>query len=212
MTTPDYKQIMQRKYRILSLFIDLYEFIFIFNKERNPRRVLAGRIPEKNLRILDVCFGTGNGSMPFWDTSNIIVGVDLSFDMLAASKKKILRQRRRNVFIHQMDAANMGFHDGQFDIIMVAFGLHDMEYDLMLCVLKEMHRVLRKGGRLYILDYEEEGTLLKRLIFSLYLRISYPRHVQEFLKYDWNQILGSVGFRFDLAETYTVSKLVSATK
>ena len=208
----DYKHKMQEKYRILHQFIDLYEFIFIFNKQRNPRRALAGRIPENNMRILDVCFGTGNGSIPFWDTSNIIVGVDLSFDMLAASKKKILRQRRRNVFIHQMDAANLGFHDEQFDIVMVAFGLHDMEYDLMLRVLKEMQRVLRKGGRLYILDYEEEGTLLKRLIFSLYLRISYPQHVQEFLKYDWSQILESVGFRFDLAESYTVSKLISATK
>jgi demethylmenaquinone methyltransferase/2-methoxy-6-polyprenyl-1,4-benzoquinol methylase len=203
---------MQEKYRILHQFIDLYEFIFIFSKERNPRRALAGRIPEDNMRVLDVCFGTGNGSIPFWDTSNIIFGVDVSFDMLAASKKKILRQRRQNVFIHQMDAANMGFHDEQFDIVMVAFGLHDMEYDLMLRVLKEMHRVLRKGGRLYILDYEEEGTFLKRLIFSLYLRISYPQHVQEFLKYDWNQILESIGFRFDSAETYTVSKLISATK
>jgi demethylmenaquinone methyltransferase/2-methoxy-6-polyprenyl-1,4-benzoquinol methylase len=208
----DYKHKMQEKYRIFHRFIDLYEFIFIFNKERNPRRALADRIPENNTRILDVCFGTGNGSILFWNSDNIVVGVDLSFDMLAASKKKILRHRRRNVFIHQMDAVNMGFHDEQFDIVMVAFGLHDMEYDLMLRVLKEMQRVLRKGGRLYILDYEEEGMLFKRLVFLLYLRISYPRHVQEFLKYDWNQILERVGFRFDSAETYTVSKLISATK
>ena len=111
-----------------------------------------------------------------------------------------------------MDAANMGFQDERFDVITVSFGLHDMEYDLMLSVLKEMYRVLRQGGRLYILDYEKEGMLLKQLIFSLYLRISYPRRIKEFLRYDWNAILSEIGFRPGSAETYTVSKLVSATK
>lgn len=212
MSVPNYIQKMQSKYKTLSMFIDFYELIFLFNKKKNPRYALAGKMGDRNLRILDVCFGTGNGSKAVWETNNITVGVDLSFDMLAAAKRKILRRDRQNVFILQMDAANMGFQDENFDVIMVSFGLHDMEYDLMLCVLKEMHRVLKKGGTLYILDYEKEGMLLKRLMFSIYLKISYPRHVQEFLRYDWNDILSDIGFRFGSVETYTVSKLVSATK
>ena len=203
---------MQSKYKTLSLFIDCYEFIFLFNRKRNPRYALARKMGDGNLRILDVCFGTGNGSKAIWETNNFIVGVDLSFDMLAAAKKKILRRQKQNVFALQMDAAHMGFHDEKFDVIMVSFGLHDMEYDLMMRVLKQMYRVLKKGGRLYILDYEKEGMLPKRLIFSIYLRISYPHHVQEFLRYDWNDILGGIGFRFSSVETYTVSKLVSAIK
>ena len=212
MTTLDHKQKMQRKYRMLAAFIDSYEFVFAFNKEKNPRYALARRIPDKDLCVLDVCFGTGNGSMAIWETTNMIVGVDMSFDMLAKAKQKIFRQDRHNVFIHQMDAANMGFQDEKFDVIMVSFGLHDMEYDLMLRVLNEMHRILKKNGKLYILDYEKEGGLLKRLMFSIYLRISYPKHVQDFLNYDWNRILSGIGFRLDSAETYTVSKLVTATK
>ena len=207
-----YIQKMQSKYKALSRFIDLYEFIFLFNKDKNPRYSLAKKIGNRNLRILDVCFGTGNGSKAFWETNNITVGVDLSHDMLAAAKRKILRQNRQNVFALQMDAANMGLQDEKFDVIMVSFGLHDMEYDLMLCVLEEMYRVLKKGGTLYILDYEKEGMLLRRLLFSIYLKISYPPHVQEFLKYDWNEILKGIGFQMDSVETYTVSKMVSATK
>jgi ubiquinone/menaquinone biosynthesis C-methylase UbiE len=132
--------------------------------------------------------------------------------MLTAAKKKFIREKRQNVFAAQMDAANMGFQNERFDVIMVSFGLHDMDYDLMLGVLKEMYRVLRKGGRLYILDYEQEGNLLKRMIFSIYLKISYPQHVREFLNYDWDDILSGIGFDMDSAETYTLSKLVSATK
>lgn len=203
---------MQNKYKTFSKFIDSYEFLFLFNKAKNPRLALARKMGDRGLRILDVCFGTGNGSKAVWGTQNNIVGVDLSFDMLATARKKILQCNGNNVFALQMDAAHMGFQDEKFDVIMVSFGLHDMEYDLMMDVLKEMHRVLKKGGELYILDYEKEGMLVKRLIFSLYLRISYPQHVQEFLRYDWNDILSEVGLRFDTAETYTVSKLVSATK
>jgi ubiquinone/menaquinone biosynthesis C-methylase UbiE len=203
---------MQSKYKTLSRFIDLYEFIFLFKKDKNPRYALAKKIGNRNLHILDVCFGTGNGSKAFWETNNITVGVDLSYDMLAAAKRKILRQSRRNVFALQMDAANMGLQGERFDVIMVSFGLHDMEYDLMLCVLEEMYRVLKEGGKLFILDYEKEGMLLKQLIFSIYLKISYPQHVQEFLRYDWNDILSGIGFQMDSVEIYTVSKLVAATK
>jgi demethylmenaquinone methyltransferase/2-methoxy-6-polyprenyl-1,4-benzoquinol methylase len=203
---------MQSKYKAFSVFVDSYEFIFLFDKGKNPRNALARKIGNNGLRILDVCFGTGNGSRAIWETDNIIVGVDLSSDMLAVARKKILRHNRENVFALKMDAAHMGFPDEKFDVAMVSFGLHDMEHDLMMRVLKEMHRVLRKGGKLYILDYEKEGTALKRLAFSIYLKISYPRHVQDFLRYDWTEILSDIGFHFDSSEIYTVSKLVSATK
>jgi len=49
------------------------------------------------------------------------------------------------------DTLTLAFRDDQVfsefipDVIMVSFGLHDMEYDLMLCALKEMYRVLKRG-------------------------------------------------------------------
>jgi ubiquinone/menaquinone biosynthesis C-methylase UbiE len=212
MAMPDYILKMQRKYKFFSIFIDLYEILFLFSEAKNPRKALASKIPNKNLRVLDVCFGTGNGSIAIAETKNIIVGIDLSFDMLVVANKKILKQGIQNVFIHQMDAANMGFHDEKFDVVTVSFGLHDMDYNLMMAVLEEIFRVLKKEGRLYIVDYEKEGGFIKRTVFSIYLRISYPQRVQEFLKYDWSYILSNVGFRFDKAEEYMISKLICATK
>ena len=56
-----YHKGIKLKFRLLSGLNDLFELIFIFNKNTSPRYALANRIPNKNLKILDVCSGIGNG-------------------------------------------------------------------------------------------------------------------------------------------------------
>ena len=183
-------------------------------KARNPRKVLVDRIPDQPLRILDICSGTGNGSINVGKANeqNQIICADLSPEMLTIANRKISQQGVRNIELNQMNVAKMGFPEEEFDIVMVSFGLHDVGYDAMMDILHEIYRVMKSGGQLYIVDYEKEGGWLKQKLFLAYIRTSYPSQVREFLEYDWKRILDGVGFYLKQTEICFISKLIWAEK
>ena len=210
----NYERQIKLKFKFLAIFYDLFDLAFLVQKERNPRYALARKIPNENLRILDVCVGTANSSIVVAEANdrNEIVGIDLSPSMIAVAEGKIRKRGIRNISIHQMDATKMSFQDCEFDIAMASFGLHELGHELMMDILKETYRVLKDGGKLYIIDYERERGLVENFMFSIYLRIFEPRHMPQFLKYDWTEIMWSVGFEVNDIEKYFFSKLISATK
>ena len=63
MNTNRYQKRIKLKYWLLSFFYDFVEIFFYFNTETNPRHGLARLIPNDDLQILDVCFGTGNSTL-----------------------------------------------------------------------------------------------------------------------------------------------------
>jgi len=213
MQTQTYHKRIKLKYKILSFFYDLVE-VFFSNTETNPRYGLARQIPDDDLRILDVCFGTGNSTLLVAKNNrrNRITGVDLSEDMLRVANRKIGKQGFSNVETLRMDALNMDFEDASFDIATSSFGLHEMEYPVMESILKEIHRVLKKGGKLYLVDYQLQDTTIKRFLFRIYLLLTSPPHVKDFLKYDWQAIMNECGFRIDRIEPYRISQIISASR
>jgi demethylmenaquinone methyltransferase/2-methoxy-6-polyprenyl-1,4-benzoquinol methylase len=202
------------KYWLLSFFYDCVEIFFHFNPDTSPRHGLARLIPNEDLRILDVCFGTGNNTLLVAKNNdkNTITGLDLSADMLEVANRKIRKQGLSNIETIRMDAADMDLDDESFDVATSAFGLHEMEYPVMKSIIKEMHRVLRKGGKLYLVDYRIQDTAVKRLFFRVYLLLSSPPHVKDFLKYDWEAIMKECGFLIDKIESYKISQILCATR
>ena len=211
---PDYQRRIKLKFRMLAYFYDLFDLPFIFDRRTNPRLVLAHKIPDAPLSILDVCVGTAIGSMTVAEANpeNRITGIDLSLDMLVLAQEKIRRRVLRNVSLRQMDAANMQFGESAFDVVMVSFGMHELGEDLMLSVLKEMNRVLRKGGKLFIMDYARQGGHGINFFFSLYLRVFEPRHIFRFLGYDWSETLSKSGFKIAEVEPCFFAKVICAVK
>ena len=132
--------------------------------------------------------------------------------MIAVAENKIRKQGIQNISVHQMDATKISFQDGEFDIAMILFALHELDYELMTCMLKEMSRVVKDSGTLYIIDYEPEDSLIKSLILSIHLKIFEPSHISRFLRYNWKDILRGVGFRIISTEKYLFSKLISAER
>jgi ubiquinone/menaquinone biosynthesis C-methylase UbiE len=216
MTTADHERKMLRKYRRLSLYYDplfeTLEKVMFGDGDGNPRMALAKKVPAGDLSVLDICTGTGRGALSVAESGCKVVGVDLSPSMLGVAEGKAWKRNVRNISFQQMDATRLELQDGQFDIAMISFALHEMEYDLILQVLREACRVLKRGGKLYSLDFEGDDNPWIQFVFGIYLRISYPPRVREFMRYDWSRILQTVGFRLDRVEKYRISKIVCATK
>jgi ubiquinone/menaquinone biosynthesis C-methylase UbiE len=100
-------------------------------------------------RVLEVAVGTGL-NIPFYDAGLTLVGVDLSPDMLAIARQRALAAGR-DIDLRVGDAHDLDFEDASFDSVVCTFSLCNIpDTDR---ALGEIHRVLRPGGRLILVDH-----------------------------------------------------------
>jgi demethylmenaquinone methyltransferase/2-methoxy-6-polyprenyl-1,4-benzoquinol methylase len=114
-------------------------------------------------RVLDVAGGTGDlsalmsarvgGTGEVWLT-------DINGAMLTRGRDRLLDHGRILPAV-QCDAEHLPFSDGYFDCAIVGFGLRNMTHKD--AALAEMHRVLRAGGRLLVLEFSQVWSPLKPL-------------------------------------------------
>ncbi len=210
----EYERKIKLKFKLLATFYDMFDIPYMIKPDSNPRLALAKKIPDDALRILDVCIGTASSSLPVAqaNSQNQITGIDLSPEMLAVAENKIRKRGVRNITLMEMDATQMSFDDGEFDVAIISFALHELEYELMMAILKEVSRVVKKSGKLFIIDFAKEGSWLETSVLSIYFKIVEPKHIPQFLKYDWNELLQSMGFQVTDTEKYLFAKLISADR
>jgi len=131
--------------RLLSFNIDIYW------RNQLEKRVVAHN-PEK---ILDVATGTADLAIEHAKkTKAAITGLDLSQKMLDYGQVKIDRKGLKDrIKLIKGDAENLPFPDEGFDIVTVSFGVRNFEN--LEKGISEMGRVLKKGGKLLILEFSK---------------------------------------------------------
>lgn len=114
-------------------------------------------------KVLDLACGTAD-MMIEMDTrvgGITLIGGDFSYNMLKLGQDKF----RKGAF-SVSDAHMLPFKDNSFDRITISFGFRNVTDKPK--GLKEMHRVLKPGGRLCILEFSQpEGFIFSR-IYRLY--------------------------------------------
>jgi phosphatidylethanolamine/phosphatidyl-N-methylethanolamine N-methyltransferase len=71
--------------------------------------------------------------------------------MLEKARERVQREGLRNVRLMEMDAANLTFADGAFDIVYAPYLISVVPDPVQ--VVKEMVRVCRPGGRIMVLNH-----------------------------------------------------------
>ncbi|NIA67500.1 metalloregulator ArsR/SmtB family transcription factor [Pelagibius litoralis] len=107
---------------------------------------------EKVSDLLDVGTGTGRILEILAGQVERAVGIDLSPDMLMIARSKLERARLRNCVVRKGDMYNLPAATGSFDAVTVHQVLHYAERPAQ--AIEEAARVLRPGGRLFIVDFQ----------------------------------------------------------
>ncbi|MEV6331158.1 methyltransferase domain-containing protein [Streptomyces sp. NPDC051909] len=99
--------------------------------------------------VLEVAIGTGR-NLEFYPAGVSLTGLDLSPAMLDLARKRAAALGR-TVELREGDAHSMPFPDGSFDTVVCTLGLCSVPDHR--AVIADMHRLLRPGGQLVLLDH-----------------------------------------------------------
>ncbi|SDH83812.1 Methyltransferase domain-containing protein [Actinokineospora alba] len=99
--------------------------------------------------VLEVAVGTGR-NLPFYPEGVRLTGLDFSAAMLDIARARVLETPHKVALI-QGDAQRLPFDDSSFDTVVCTLGLCGVPDERG--AIAEMHRVLRPGGRLLLLDH-----------------------------------------------------------
>lgn len=118
-------------------------------------------------RVLDVASGTGDLALAFArkvGPQGRVVMSDINGQMLLRGRNRLIDEGFPTQAV-VANAEHLPFPDQYFDLVTVAFGLRNMTNKP--AALKEMHRVLKPGGKCMVLEFSKVASPLEK-VYDLY--------------------------------------------
>ncbi|MBP2666161.1 MAG: ubiquinone/menaquinone biosynthesis methyltransferase [Firmicutes bacterium] len=147
-------------------------------------------------KVLEVGIGTGL-MLPFYDSGvSEVVGIDFSAEMLARAAK-LSKSINFPVRLERMDVENLSLESAAFDTVVSSFMFCSVKHPLQ--GLSECRRVLRRGGRIILMEHVES----RKFGVSTLLKLANPLSVLllgDHLTRDTLGLARDAGFHIDRVE------------
>lgn len=141
--------------------------------------------------VLDLGSGTGRIACMMLEQAKVnITGMDISREMIDSFNKKCKGKAR--VVEKRIDKPFE--FEQEFDKAFISFVLHGFPHEVRLEIIKNVYRNLRKGGKFYILDYNEFSFESSPYIVKMLFKAIECPYAFDYIKYDWKKILAEHGF------------------
>ncbi len=117
---------------------------------------------KEGFEVLDIAAGTGDLALAFAKKvgkTGRVVHTDINHAMLATGRDLLLDAGVQLPTL-VCDAEQLPFANDHFDVVSVAFGLRNMTHKDI--ALAEMHRVLKPGGKLLVLEFSKVAKPLEK--------------------------------------------------
>ena len=153
---------LDRYQRIAPLY-DLLDLPFEYRRYRKIRPLLFAELSGV---ILEAGVGTGR-NFPFCPRGTKIVGIDLSPAMLVRAEGR-RPSAMAEVELRQMDVTHLDFPDQIFDAAVATFLFCVLPDELQVPALKEIGRVVKRGGAIRLLEYTRPHDTVRRALTKIW--------------------------------------------
>ncbi len=158
------------KYDFLNHFLSV-------NIDKRWRRLVSAKLKDvlenPAALVLDVACGTGDLSLELQKSGSAkVTGTDFCRPMLEIAFAKNDKNNLSIPYV-EADGMNLSFADATFDAVTIAFGLRN--FSNWQDGLRELHRVLKSGGKLVILEFSTPVVPGFRQAFQFYFSSILPR-------------------------------------
>ena len=153
---------------------DLLNRLFSMGIDQGWRRKVVRMVGEEPVEhLLDVATGTADLAILGSLKARRVTGADISEGMLKLGREKVARRGLADrITLVQADSEALPFPDGTFDAVTVAFGVRNFEH--LEQGVRDMVRVLRPGGRLFVLEFSRPRKAPFRQLFRFYFHRVMP--------------------------------------
>jgi demethylmenaquinone methyltransferase / 2-methoxy-6-polyprenyl-1,4-benzoquinol methylase len=107
--------------------------------------------PRAGEAILDMAGGTGDIAFRLARSGAQVTVADINPDMLAVGMDRAAKRRIDGLIWSEQNAEELSFADRSFDAYTIAFGIRNVTD--IAAALREAHRVLKRGGRFFCLEF-----------------------------------------------------------
>jgi demethylmenaquinone methyltransferase/2-methoxy-6-polyprenyl-1,4-benzoquinol methylase len=139
------------------------------------KKAIQKLVPYYPEKILDIATGTGDFAILAAKMLHpqILIGADISEGMMQVGRKKVSEEHLKDIIsFKKEDCMNLSFEDNTFDAVTAAFGIRNFQN--LDQGLKEMCRVLKKGGHLSIVELTEPVSFPMHQLFKIYSHTVLP--------------------------------------
>jgi ubiquinone/menaquinone biosynthesis C-methylase UbiE len=165
---PKYRYIPSVPFHILTRIDHIICSVFGLGKKFKQSVLSSVAIP-KNAVIVDIGCGTGiflEIAKKIYPDVNLI-GIDPDKQSLEIARNRLKRIEGKIDFIGAF-AESLPLQDNSTDICFSTLMLHHVPDEIKLKALKEMHRILKSGGKVVIADFGKSDSWLIRKILVLF--------------------------------------------
>lgn len=153
--------------------------------------------------VLDLGCGAGHLSFTIAPHVKSVVACDLSSEMLAVVDAEAQRRGMNNITTTWAHAQQLPFADAGFDWVCTRYSAHHwME---VTQAIKEIHRVLKPGGTLIVIDTFSPAIPLLDTHMQAIELLRDGSHVRNYSFAEWSAMLEAQAFQIEASKSWKIS-------
>ena len=157
--------------------------------------VFESLAPKAGDRILDFGPGSSSTAISLALPEATFTGADPSSKAVEKARRSVAKKKLGNISVIDTTLhGKLPFDAGSFDKAVCMLGLHDRPPEEKLRIVKEIVRVVRRGGTLHVADFDKPENRGEGRILEFARRISGPAAVAPHMNGSWTECLAKGGF------------------